>query len=52
VSQSTAASSCGTAICFRRLAAVGAAGHADRLPGFLNVTATIRAGSNNDQFDQ
>lgn len=52
LSQSTAASSCGTAICFRRLTAVGAAGHANRLPGFLNVTSTIRAGSNNDHFDQ
>lgn len=52
LSQSSAASSCGTAICFRRLTAVGAAGHTDRLPGFLGVTSTIRAGSNNDQFDQ
>ena len=52
LSQSSATSSCGTAICFRRLTPVGAAGHADRLPAFLGVTATIRAGTNNDHFDQ
>ena len=50
--QTTTTSVCGTAICFRRLAAVGAAGHANRLPGFLNVTNTPTAGVNNDHFDQ
>ena len=52
LNKSTSASVCGTSLCFRRLAAVGAAGHADRLPAFLNVTSTPRAGSNNDHFDQ
>lgn len=52
LTQSSATSTCGAAICFRRLLAVGAAGHPERLPSYLNVTATIRAGTNNDHFDQ
>lgn len=52
LSQSGGTSSCGTAICFRRLAEVGAAGQATRLPAFLNVTSTARAGANNDHYDQ
>jgi hypothetical protein len=52
LTQSSAASSCGTAICFRRLTPVGAGGNAARLPAFLNVTAAVRAGTNNDHFDQ
>jgi cytochrome c peroxidase len=52
LTQSAATSSCGTAICFRRLPPIGAEGNATRLPAFLNVTAAIRAGTNNDHFDQ
>ena len=52
LAQSTGTSSCGTAICFRRLAAVGAAGNATRLPAFLNVARVATAGLNNDHFDQ
>ena len=52
LTQSGAASSCGTAICFRRLTPIGADGNASRLPAFLGVTATVRAGTNNDHFDQ
>ncbi|BCT93730.1 hypothetical protein LYSHEL_27570 [Lysobacter helvus] len=52
LSQTTAVSACGTAICFRRLTAVGAAGHATRLPAFLNVANVVTAGDNNDHFDQ
>jgi cytochrome c peroxidase len=52
LTQSTATSTCGAAICFRRLAAIGAAGNAARLPAFLNVRNVATAGSNNDHFDQ
>ncbi|KGQ20298.1 Di-heme cytochrome c peroxidase [Lysobacter dokdonensis DS-58] len=50
--QANAASSCGTAICYRRLAPTGAAGHANRLPSYLNVQRTLTNGVNNDHFDQ
>jgi len=52
LSQSSAASVCGTVACFRRITAVGAAGHTDRLPAFLNVANVPTNGTNNDQFDQ
>jgi len=52
LTQSTATSSCGTAICFRRLTALGAAGRSTRLPAFLNVANVVTAGTNNDHFDQ
>jgi cytochrome c peroxidase len=52
VTQSGATSGCGTAICFRRLVPIGAAGNAARLPSFLNVSRTVVAGTNNDHFDQ
>ena len=53
LSQSTSPGKCGpTDLCFRRLPPVGAEGHADRLPAFLNVSSTRLSGSNNDQFDQ
>ncbi|MGN6514071.1 MAG: hypothetical protein ACTHKZ_10955, partial [Lysobacteraceae bacterium] len=50
--QSAAASACGTTACFRQLPAVGAEGHADRLPAFLGIASTPIAGANNDHFDQ
>lgn len=50
ITQSSGTSSCGTTICFRRLAAVGAAGHTTRLPAFLNVASTPSAGP--DHFEQ
>jgi cytochrome c peroxidase len=43
---------CGATPCFRRLLPVGAAGHANRLPAFLNVSSTRIAGPNNDQYDR
>jgi cytochrome c peroxidase len=52
LTQTTTTSVCGAAICFRVLAPVGAAGHTNRLPAFLNVSRTPVAGSNNDHFDQ
>ena len=52
LTQSSGTSACGTVVCFRRLTPVGAEGHPDRLPGFLNVTSVPRAGTNNDHFDQ
>jgi hypothetical protein len=52
LTQSSSTSSCGTVICFRALAPVGAAGHASRLPAFLNVAPSPVTGANNDQFDQ
>jgi hypothetical protein len=52
LAQTTNTSSCGAAICFRRLVPVGAAGNATRLPAFLNVAPLPRDGTNNDQFDQ
>ncbi|NUS61930.1 MAG: hypothetical protein HOQ01_13365 [Lysobacter sp.] len=52
LAQSTGTSACGTTICFRRLAAVGAAGNATRLPAFLNISRVVTAGTNNDHFDQ
>jgi hypothetical protein len=50
LAQSTSASSCGTTICFRRLLPVGAAGHPDRLPAFLNVARVPGVGP--DHFEQ
>ena len=50
LTQSSGTSVCGTVVCFRRLTDVGAAGHADRLPAFLNVLSVPSA--NTDQFDQ
>jgi len=52
LSQSGGTSSCGTTVCFRRLTPIGAGGNTARLPGFMGVTSTVRAGTNNDQFDQ
>ncbi|UHQ19041.1 hypothetical protein LVB87_12740 [Lysobacter sp. KIS68-7] len=52
LSQSVNTSTCGTALCFRRLVPVGAGGNAARLPAFLNVSNTPRNGTNNDHFDQ
>jgi cytochrome c peroxidase len=52
LTQSTTTSSCGAAICFRRLAPTGAAGHAARVPAFLNVQRVPTPGVNNDIFDQ
>ena len=52
LTQTTTTGNCGTALCFRRLAPVGAGGNAARLPAFLNVSRTIVAGTNNDHFDQ
>ena len=52
LAQTTNTSSCGAAICFRRLVPIGAAGNATRLPAFLNVAPLPRDGTNNDQFDQ
>jgi len=52
LTQSSNTSVCGTSRCFRRLTAVGAAGHPDRLPAFLNVASAPVAGTNNDHFDQ
>jgi cytochrome c peroxidase len=43
---------CGNAPCFRQVTNVGAAGHANRLPSFLNVSRTRIAGPNNDHFDR
>jgi len=37
---------------YRRVLAVGAAGHPDRLPAFMNIASTPVAGPNNDQYDQ
>jgi cytochrome c peroxidase len=37
---------------YRRVLAVGAAGHPDRLPAFMNIASTAIAGPNNDQYDQ
>ena len=39
---------------FRRVSAtpVGAAGHPERLPAFMNISSTPVAGTDNDQFDQ
>jgi hypothetical protein len=39
-------------VCFRRVTAVGAAGHSSRLPAFLNVADVPTSGTNNDHFDQ
>lgn len=50
LAQSTATSSCGTTICFSRLAPVGASGHANRLPAFLNVARVPQVGP--DHFEQ
>ena len=52
LTQSSTTSVCGATVCFRQLPAVGAAGHAERLASFLDVSATPVAGSNNDHFDQ
>ncbi|MGO4549985.1 hypothetical protein AB4059_02625 [Lysobacter sp. 2RAF19] len=52
ITQSGATSACGLAICFRRLAPTGAAGHANRVPAFLNVQRVPTPGVNNDIFDQ
>jgi cytochrome c peroxidase len=52
LAKSSAASVCGSTPCFSHLAAVGAEGHPERLPAFLNVARTVTAGSNNDHFDQ
>ena len=52
LTQSSATSVCGTVVCFRRLTAVGAAGHSARLASFLNVANVPTAGTNNDHFDQ
>jgi len=52
IAQSTGASSCGATPCFRQIAPVGAAGHPERLPAFLNIASTVVSGTNNDQFDQ
>lgn len=52
LTQSSSTSTCGTVVCFRRLTAIGAAGHSSRLAAFLNVVDTPTAGSNNDHFDQ
>jgi cytochrome c peroxidase len=52
LTQSSGTSVCGSVVCFRRLTAVGAAGHPDRLPSFLNVVAVPTSGTNNDHFDQ
>ena len=52
LTQSSGTSVCGAVVCFRRLTAVGAAGHADRLPAFLNVANVPTTGTNNDHFDQ
>jgi hypothetical protein len=52
VSQTQTTSVCGTTLCFRRLAPVGAEGHSRRLNAFLNIANTPTTGSNNDQFDQ
>jgi hypothetical protein len=52
LAQTTTTSSCGAALCFRRLVPIGAAGNATRLPAFLNVAPLPRDGTNNDQFDQ
>jgi len=37
---------------FRRLLPVGAAGHPERLPAFMNISSTPVPGTDNDQFDQ
>jgi cytochrome c peroxidase len=52
LTQSSGTSACGTVVCFRRVTAVGAAGHTDRLPAFLNVVSVPTSGTNNDHFDQ
>ena len=50
--QSQAIGGCGaTAPCFLRIRPVGAAGHANRLPAFLNVSRTRVPGPNNDHYD-
>jgi hypothetical protein len=50
LAQSTATSSCGTTICFRRLLPLGAAGNSSRLPAFLNVARVPQVGP--DHFEQ
>ena len=52
IAKSTNASVCGASPCFRQIPAVGAAGHPQRLPAFLNISSTVVAGADNDQFDQ
>jgi hypothetical protein len=52
LTQSSGTSACGTVVCFRRVTAVGAAGHSSRLPAFLNVADVPTSGTNNDHFDQ
>ena len=37
---------------YRRILAVGAPGHADRLPAFMNIANAPVSGPNNDQYDQ
>ena len=50
VAQSSGASVCSTSLCFRRLLPVGAAGHSNRIPAFLNVSRV--AGTGPDHFEQ
>ncbi|MCC8363404.1 hypothetical protein LK996_10000 [Lysobacter sp. A6] len=52
VLRTTTTSTCGAAICYRRLVPIGAEGNAARLPAFLNVARVVTAGANNDHFDQ
>ncbi len=49
---STPVAACGGAPCFMQVTNVGAAGHATRLPSFLNIARTRQPGPNNDHFDR
>ncbi|GAB3097083.1 cytochrome c peroxidase [Lysobacter terrae] len=50
LTQTSGTSVCSTSFCFRRLLPVGAAGHSERIPAFLNVSRV--AGTGPDHFEQ
>ena len=51
IAQVGAQAICGGTPCFMHIDPVGAGGHANRLPSFMNVARTVQPGPNNDHYD-